>query len=117
MEPPFSRDGITRLPLGTALCNFNYIRTVYAIIGFDCGSNQSNITTLSLLEVGECDLPQSQVHVKRTYKLLQLTGFSNTKVIQCKVEIRRAISHCGMHSHISIVANDHSEYIQDVTRA
>ena len=98
------------------ICNYVYITTVYAIIGFDCGSNQSNIT-LSSLEVRECDLPRSQVHVETTYiELLQLTGFSNTKVIQCKVEIRRAISHCGMHLHISIVANGHSEYIQDITR-
>ena len=59
----------------------------------------------------------SNVHVERTYiQLLQLTVFSNTRVIQCKVEVRRAIPYCGMHSHISIVANGHSEYIQDVTR-
>ena len=30
--------------------------------------------------------------------------------------IRRAISHCGMYSHSSIVANGHSEYIQNVKR-
>ena len=31
----------------------------------------------------ECDLPQRQVHVEKTYiELLQITGFSNTKVIQ-----------------------------------
>ena len=69
----------------------NFKNYTYVIIGFDCGSNQSNITTLSLLEVGECDLPQSQVHVERTYiQLLQLTRFSNTKVKQSKVENRRA---------------------------
>ena len=101
--------------LALLTCNFNYITAVYAIIGFDCGSYQSNIT-LILLEVGECDLPRSLLHVEKTYiKLLQSTGFSNTKVIQCKIEIRRAISHCGMHSHSSIVANGHSEYIHDVT--
>ena len=95
----------------------HYITTIHAITGFDCGSNQSNITTLSSLEVGECDLPRSQVYVKSTYiQLLQLTGFSNTKVIQCKIEIRRPISHCGMHFHSSIVAHGHSEYLHDVTR-
>ena len=67
--------------------------------------------------MGECHLPRSQVRVERTYiQLLQLTGSSNTKVIQCKVEIRHAISNCVMNSHSSIVANGHSEYIQDVTR-
>ena len=30
--------------------------------------------------------------------------------------IRRAISYCGMHSHIYIVTNGYSEYIRDVTR-
>ena len=84
---------------------------------FHCGSNKSNITTLSLLEVGGCDLPQSQIHVERTYiQLLQLTGYSNTRVMQCKAEIRRAISHFSMHSHITIVVNGHGKYIQDVTR-
>ena len=68
--------GLGGFLLALLTCNFNYITTVYAIIGFDCGSNQSNITTLSLLEVGECDLPRPQVHVERTYiQLLQLTGF------------------------------------------
>ena len=109
--------GLRGFLLALLICNFVYITTVFAIIGFDCGSNQSNVTTLSLLELGECDLPRSQVHVEITYmQLLQLSGFSNTKVIQCKVKIRRAISHCGMHSLISIVASGHSEYIQDVAR-
>ena len=79
--------GLRGFLLALLTCNFNYIKTVYAVIGFVCGSIQSNIMTLSLLEVGECDLPQSQVHVERTYiQLLRLSGFSNTKVIQCKVE-------------------------------
>ena len=109
--------GLRGFLLALLICNFVYITTIHAIIGFDCGSNQSNITTLSLLEVGECDLPRSQVHVERTHiQLLQLTAFLITKVIQCKVAIRCAISHCSMLSHSSTVANGHSEYIQDVTR-
>ena len=40
------------------------------------------------VEVEECYPLRSQVHVERTYiQLLQLTRFSNTKVIQCKLEI------------------------------
>ena len=94
-----------------------FTKTTYAIIGFDCGSNNANITTLSLLEVGECDLPQRQVHVEKTYiQLLQITGFLNTIVIQYKVEMHRAITYCGMHSHISVVANGHRKYIQEISR-
>ena len=61
----FPEMGLQGFLLALLTCNFNYITTVYAIIGFDCGSNKSNITTLSLLEVGECDLPRSQVHVEK----------------------------------------------------
>ena len=51
------------------------MKTTYAIIGFDCASNNANIAKLSLLEVGECDLPQRQVNVEKTYvQLLQITG-------------------------------------------
>ena len=59
--------GLRGFLLALLICNFVYITTIHAIIGFDCGSNQSNIDTLSLLEVGECDLPKSQVIVERTY--------------------------------------------------
>ena len=104
--------GLRGFLLVLLIFNFVYITIIHAFIEFDCDSHQSNITTLSSLEVGKCDLPPSQVHVQRTYiQHLQLTGFSMTKVIQCEVEIRRAISHCGMHSHSSVVANDHSEYM------
>ena len=62
----FSEMGLRRFLMVLLICNINFIITVYAIIRFDCGSNQSNIT-LSLLEVGECDLRRSQVHVERTF--------------------------------------------------
>ena len=58
-----------------------------------------------------------RVNNEKTYiQLLQITGFSNNKVIQCKAEIHRAITYCGMHCHISVVANGHSKYIQEIFR-
>ena len=81
--------------------------TVHAIIGYDCGTNHLNITTLSLLEVGECDISEPQVQVEKIYvQLLQLSDFTVTKIIQCKVEVDRKIEYCGMHP----------EYIQEVSR-
>ena len=41
--------------------------TVEAIIQYDCGSNQFNLRTLSLLEVGECDIPGSKLHIETIY--------------------------------------------------
>ena len=90
--------------------------TVEAIIGYDCGSNQLNLTTLSLLEVGECDIPESKLHIEIIYiQLLQISDFTLTQVKQCKIEIKRTISHCGMHSHISAVTNGQSEYIHELS--
>ena len=88
-------------------CLLLWSGTVHAIIGYDCGTNHLNITTLSLLEVGECDIPEPQVQVEKIYvQLLQLSDFTLTKIIQCKVEVDRKIEYCGMHSHTSAVITD-----------
>lgn len=77
-----------------------WIRDSEEIIGYDCGSASTNITTLSLLNIEECDIPpQEVVSQKRYIQLLQINEFSSTKVIQCKVEIDRLIRRCGMFSH------------------
>ena len=34
-----------------------------AFIGYDSGSRNLNVTTLSLLEVGECELPDTNINV------------------------------------------------------
>lgn len=85
-----------------------------ALIGFDCGEQHLNITAVSLLDVGECDLNvrkpnTTDVHIQ----LLQLSDYSYTEVIQCKVEISRNNYHCGMHSHISAVHNGRADYVQE----
>ena len=99
------------------LCLLSWGTTVHAIIGYDCGSNHLNITTLSLLEVGECDIPEPHVQVDKVYvQLLQLSSFTLTKIIQCKIEVDRVIEYCGMHSHTSTVTNGFREYIQEISR-
>ena len=62
--------------------------TVEAIIGYDCRANQLNLAALSLLEVGECDIPKSKVYAERAYiQILQISDFTLTQVRQCKIEI------------------------------
>ena len=86
-------------------------------IGYDCGSRNLNVTTLSLLEVGECELPERNVDVSEKYvQLLQINEYSEMKIIQCKFETHRTVYYCGMHSHVSIVLNGGNEYINDVSR-
>ena len=94
------------------------LKSIYGFIGYDCGSRHLNITTLSLLEVGECELPESKINITREYlQLLQINEYTETKVIQCKLEIHRTIYHCGMFSHISIVSNGENEYILEVSKS
>ena len=46
---------------------FTIIGGVYGFIGYDCGLRHLNVTTLSLLEVGNCDLPESKINITRRY--------------------------------------------------
>lgn len=89
----------------------------YGIVGYDCGAAQSNITTISLLKVGECDLSTPKLNIKSiNIQLLYLCEFTQTDVIQCKVEVLRTIFCCGMRSHSSAVSNGLSSYLQEISR-
>ncbi|XP_072767883.1 uncharacterized protein [Anoplolepis gracilipes] len=89
----------------------------HGIIGYDCGSPSANLTTLSLLTIDECDIPQQNVSHKKVYiQLLQINEFKSVRVIQCKVEIDRIIKYCGMFSHTSDVHNGKYAYIKEISR-
>jgi len=80
----------------------------YTLIGFDCGGRHLNITAVSLLDVGKCNL---DIPTTISIQLLQLSNYSHAEVFQCKVEISRTIFHCSMHSHISAVSNGRADYV------
>lgn len=67
-------------------------RLVTPLIGFDCGSQHLNITTISLLDVGDCNLNIKEPSTTDVY--IQL--------------------HCGMHSHVSVVHNGRADYVREV---
>lgn len=91
------------------------VHTSRAIIGFDCGGQHLNITTVSLLEAGDCDLNFKSINTSDVYiQLVQLSEYNYAEVLQCKLEISRTIFRCGMHSHISIVHNGQASYLEDV---
>lgn len=96
---------------------FSQISTTQGLIGYDCAGVTSNITTVSLLGVGECNIPQQEVNVTRTYiQLIQINEYSSIKVRQCKVEIYRTVRRCGMFSHTTDVSNGEYGYIESVSR-
>ena len=82
---------------------------------YDCGSSQLNITTISLLQLCDCNLPEYKLNAVELYiQLIQFSSISTTPVVQCKVEIKRTIYRCGMHSHILFVENGQGEYLHEI---
>lgn len=89
-----------------------------AIMGYDCGSNNLYVTTLSLLEVGECNFHKTGLETKETYvQLFQLSNLFRTKIMQCKVEVKRTMYYCGMYSHISAVNNGEMTFLKEISRS
>lgn len=88
-----------------------------AIIAYDCGSQALNVTTHSLLNIAECDIPTPQVKVSKVQaQLLQVEDFTETEVIACKVTIDRTIVNCGAYSHQSLVSNGVGEYVKEIQK-
>jgi len=68
-----------------------------SLVGYDCGCQALNITSLSLLDIGNCELEDIEPNNQQVYvQLLQLSDFDKAQAIQCKVEIDRTIYYCGM---------------------
>lgn len=88
---------------------------VAGLVGYDCGGQSLNITTLSLLDMEDC-ITDNIEPVKRDVfvQLMQTSDYDHTTVIQCKVEIDRNIHYCGMHSHVSAVSGGKREYIEEL---
>lgn len=93
------------------------MRLSQGMIGYDCGTSMTNITTVSLLEVEDCDIPSPTLNVTSVrIQLLQINDYSSVHVRQCKVEISRDVRKCGMFSHTSDVANGKASYVYEVSR-
>lgn len=88
----------------------------HGLIGYDCGGHGLNVTSLSLLDIGNCEVENIEPVVTDVYvQLLQLSEYDRTRVIQCKIEIDRTIYYCGMHSHVSIVHGGKRAYLHEMT--
>ncbi|KAH0537960.1 hypothetical protein KQX54_001808 [Cotesia glomerata] len=62
------------------------VQTTQALIGYDCGGISMNVTTMSAVTVGECNIPLKNPREEAvTLQLLQLAEFRNTEVRECRV--------------------------------
>lgn len=93
-----------------------FIRRSLALYGFDCSDQLTNLTTISLLDVGECNIHRPKVDITvRHGQLLQLNDFGMVHTYICRVKITRQITHCGMHSHASRVSEGELSYYKEFT--
>lgn len=89
-----------------------------ALIGFDCSNSMLNVTTISLLDVGDCRIEREPLQM-RTEKiiLLEETDYTKVDTIQCKVRIQRLITNCGGFTDYSaVVDKGWAEYIHPISR-
>lgn len=91
------------------------IALTQGLTGYNCEGEGLNITTLSLLDVGQCEFDEVEPDKSEVYmQLIQISDYSRTRVTQCRIEIDRTIYYCGMHSHISLVSNSRKQYVQEL---
>jgi len=92
-------------------------RETHEIIGYNCGTPLTNIITMSLLDIEECDIPPQNVNKSLKYiQFIQINEFKSVRVIQYKVEIDKIVKKCGMVSHAMDVEYDKYSYIQETSR-
>lgn len=101
------------LPLTILLIAFPVL--IDGLTGYDCEGAGLNITTLSLLDIELCNVESIEPEQTSVYvQLMQVSDYSKTRAIQCRMEVDRVIFYCGMHSHISLVSNSRKQYIQEL---
>ncbi|APG78725.1 putative glycoprotein [Hubei chuvirus-like virus 3] len=83
------------------------------MIGFDCGHRSINVSTIALDKVPDCQMNSRSASQKKvTIQLIQLADSYPVHVYQCKVNILRHITYCGMHSHSSEVRGGLLSYVK-----
>ena len=93
-----------------------------SIIAFDCAQQYNNISTFSLIDIGECHVAMNpKVQVEKTkIALVQLNDYAKVHVKICKVEVTREIAYCDAawykRTRITGVEGGKVSYIEHVTR-
>lgn len=93
------------------------LRVALSLIGYDCATPNTNITTISLNSIGGCDIPEPKTrNTTLNIQLLQILDMGSISVKSCKIEVLRQVLYCGMNSHSSAVAGGLAEYIKETPK-
>lgn len=102
------------IPLLMAFLTFGLINRAEGIIGYDCTSGDSEISTFSRFDIGNCDTPRIPTHSEVNLHLIQLKKYPLTQVKQCKVSIQKVEYRCNPETLELIRVKDHPAYIVEV---
>ncbi|KAL7299236.1 hypothetical protein TKK_0007830 [Trichogramma kaykai] len=87
------------------------------IFGYDCGTKLTNLTTVSLIDIGECEPKKEETKsINIEAQLLQINDYNIIHARECRIKIKRTVHHCGMHSHTSAVLFGEIEYFKEITK-
>lgn len=82
------------------------------LLAYDCSLANLQHQIIDLSQVKECDkLPMNVSKQYESFQLIQVNTHHMVHVIQCRVIITRMVSHCGMHSHASMVSGGLGSYM------
>lgn len=86
------------------------------LYGYECGSTITNVTTISLVDIGNCDIerPQTKNETKEML-LIQLDSYEMAHVIKCTIKITRTITRCGWWSYAQRVLDGELTYFKEIT--
>jgi len=80
------------------------------LTGYNYEGEGLNITTLSLLDIGECVIDNIEPIKTEVYvQLMQIFDYDTATVFKCQLQINRQIFYCDMHSHISMIGGSKME--------
>lgn len=90
-------------------------KTVHGLIAYDCENKDVDISTISIRDVAPCVEPDGEYLSEQTeVTVLQRNEIRLKKVQTCLIEVTRLITHCGMHSHTSVVEGGLSTQILQI---
>ncbi|AJG39068.1 glycoprotein [Wuchang Cockroach Virus 3] len=88
---------------------------VDGLVAYDCSHPNLNISTISTKHVEPC-IPYNRPIQNTTVviQLIQLEESFAVPVHYCNIEITRIVTHCGMHSHASMVSGGLATYMLEM---
>lgn len=95
---------------------FTWLAWSDALYAYECGTEITNLTVVSLTEVGECEIKEPEVRRTQIYaQLLQINDYNVIHVYECTIKLTRQVHHCGMHSHQSVVKDGMISYFKELS--